>query len=174
MVNTRGTLTTASLPADKPVRRGLGTRHAWVAALDTILLIAYIALQEPGGATGFEWHEWIGLAFIPLFILHIVLSWSWVATTWGRVWTGRTPRARINFLLNVSLFVMMTIVIVSGLVISEYALPAAGVATRGTQRWEQFHNFTSSLITPVIALHLALNWSWIKRTLRLYLTIRRR
>ena len=152
----------------------MGTRHAWVAALDTVLLIAYIALQEQGGAPGFVLHEWIGLAFIPLFILHLVLSWSWVATTWSRVSSDQWPRARINFLLNVSLFTMMTIVIVSGLFISEYALPAAGVATRGTQRWEQFHNFTSSLITPVIALHLALNWSWIKRTMRRYLTIHRR
>lgn len=148
----------------------LRTRHAWVAALDTVMLLAYVALQEPGGATGFVLHEWIGLGFIPLFITHIVLSWKWIATTWGRAWSDPAPRARINFLLNAALFVMMTIVIISGLVISEYALPAAGVATRGTQRWEQFHNFTSSLITPVVALHLALNWNWIKRAARRYLT----
>src|SRR5579862_876989 len=102
-------------------QRALRARHAWIAALDTVMLVAYAALQEPGGATGFVLHEWIGLAFIPLFILHIVLSWSWIVTTWGRVWGDRAPRARINFLLNVSLFVMMTIVIVSGVVISEYA-----------------------------------------------------
>ena len=70
------------------------------------------------------------------------------------------PRARINLLLNAALFVMMIVVLVSGLVISEYALPAAGVATHGTQRWKQLHNFTASLIIPVVALHLALNWSW--------------
>lgn len=138
--------------------------------LDTVLLIAYIALQEPGGATGFVLHEWIGLAFIPLFVLHIVLSWSWIVTTWSRVRSDPAARTRINFLLNVSLFTMMAIVIISGLFISEYALPAMGVSTRGTQRWEQFHNFTSSLIMPVVALHLALNWSWIRRALRRYLT----
>jgi cytochrome b561 len=146
----------------------LRTRHAWVAVLDTVLLLVYIALQEPGGATGFVLHEWIGLAFIPLFITHIVLSWRWIATTWDRVRSDRAPRARINFLLNAALFVMMTVVVVSGLVISEYALPAEGVATQDTQRWEQLHNFTSSLITPVVALHLTLNWSWIKRTVRRY------
>jgi Domain of unknown function (DUF4405) len=146
-----------------------GTRHAWVAALDTVLLIVYMALQEPGGATGFVLHEWIGLGFIPLFVIHVVVSWSWITTTWGRVWNDPAPRARINFLLNAALFVMMLVVVISGLVISEYALPAAGVHTRGTQRWEQLHNFTSSLITPVIALHLALNWSWITRAVRRYL-----
>ena len=51
-----------------------GTRHAWVAVLDVVLLFAYIALREPGGATGFVWHEWFGLGFIPVFVVHIVLS----------------------------------------------------------------------------------------------------
>jgi len=149
-------------------RRSLRSRRGWIAALDTVLLVAYIALQEPAGATGFVLHEWIGLGLIPLVLLHIVLSWRWIATTWHRVWSDPAPRARINFLLNVSLFTMMAIVIVSGLFVSEYALPAAGVAMRGTQRWEQVHNLTSSLITPVVALHLALNWNWIARSLRRY------
>ena len=148
------------------------SRHAWVAALDVVLLFAYVALQEPGGATDFVWHEWVGLAFIPLFVIHIVLSWSWITTTWGRIGGDPAPRARINFLLNVSLFVMMAVVVVTGLVISNYALPFVGMGSHGSQRWEQLHNFTSSLITIVVALHLALNWSWIKRALRRYLTRR--
>jgi len=150
------------------------SRHAWVAVLDVVLLLAYVALQEPGGATGFVWHEWVGLAFIPLFVLHIVVSWSWITTTWGRIGSDPAPRARINFLLNVSLFVMMAVIVVTGLVISQYALPVLGVASHGSQRWEQLHNFTSSLITIVVALHLALNWSWIKRAMRRYLTRARR
>ncbi|MDQ2668390.1 MAG: hypothetical protein M3Z05_20700 [Gemmatimonadota bacterium] len=89
------------------------TRHAWVAVLDVVLLFAYMALQEPGGATGFVWHEWFGLAFIPLFVVHIVLSWRWITTTMGRIGADPAPRARLNALLNVSLFVMMTVVIVS-------------------------------------------------------------
>ena len=109
-----------------------------------------------------------GLAFIPLFVVHIVVSWSWITTTWGRLGAD-APRARINFLLNVSLFVMMTVIVVTGLVISQYALPILGIASHGSQRWEQLHNFTSSLITVVVALHLALNWSWIKRAMRRYL-----
>ena len=145
------------------------TRHAWVATLDVVLLFAYIVLQEPGNATGFIWHEWVGLAFIPLFVIHIVLSWSWITATWGRIGTDPAPRARINFLLNVSLFVMMTVVVVTGLVISQYALPLLGITSHGSQRWEQLHNFSSSLITIVVALHLALNWSWIKRAMRRYL-----
>ena len=146
------------------------SRHAWVATLDVVLLLAYVILQEPGNATGFVWHEWVGLAFIPVFVLHIVLSWSWIRTTWSRLGPEPAPRARINFLLNVSLFVMMAVVVITGLVISQYALPGLGVPQHGSQRWEQLHNFTSSLITVVVALHVALNWSWIKRAFRRYVT----
>lgn len=147
-------------------RRIPGSRRAWIAALDSVLLVAYIALQEPGGATGFVLHEWIGLAFIPLFVLHLVLSWRWIVATWRRLRKPSTLRARVNFFLNLSLFTMMAIVIVSGLVVSEHALPAAGVRTAPTERWEQLHNFTSSLIAPIMGLHLALNWSWIAQTAR--------
>lgn len=146
------------------------SRHAWVAILDTVLLITYIALQEPGGATGFVWHEWVGLAFIPLFALHIVLSWNWIASNWRRAIENSAPRARINYLLNLSLFVLMAIVVVSGVVVSEYAVPAMGVAPMGNRRWEQFHNFSASLVIPVAALHLALNWSWIQRAWRRYVS----
>ena len=148
------------------------SRHAWVAILDTTMLVAFLALMEPGAATGFEWHEWLGVAFVPLFVLHIVLSWSWTAGTWRRLWTGTHPRARLNFLLNASLTVMMVIVIVSGLVVSDYALPALHLRAAGTDRWRQFHNFTSSLILVVVGLHVALNWSWIKGALRRYVLAR--
>lgn len=47
--------------------------------------------------------------------------------------------------------------IVTGRVISQYALPVLGVASHGSQRREQLHNFTTSLITIVVALRLALN-----------------
>ena len=138
------------------------------------MLIAFLALMSPGASSGFEWHEWIGVAFIPLFILHIVLSWSWVTGTWRRLWTHTHPRARLNFLLNMSLTVMMVVVIVSGLVVSDYVLPAVGIPVVGTDRWRQFHNFTSSLILIVVGLHVALNWSWIKGALRRYIVVRLR
>jgi cytochrome b len=136
------------------------------------MLIAFLALMAPGASTGFEWHEWVGLAFIPLFVLHIVFAWGWIAGTWHRLFTGTHPKARLNFLLNASLTVMMIVVIVSGLVVSDFVLPAAGIPAAGTDRWRQLHNFTSSLILIVVGLHVALNWSWIKGAFRRYVTAR--
>ncbi|HEY4215782.1 MAG TPA: DUF4405 domain-containing protein [Gemmatimonadaceae bacterium] len=143
-------------------------RHAWIAILDSILLVAFLALSQPGDSTGYQVHEWIGVSFIVLFILHVWASWSWITMTWRRARSGTGPRARLNFLLNSALCVMMVVVITSGLVISQYVLPAVGIRTDDSQRWEQLHNFTSSLLLGVIGLHVALNWSWIKGAIRRY------
>lgn len=147
------------------------SRHAWIAILDTTMLAAFCALMAPGETTGFTWHEWIGLAFIPLFIVHLVLSWNWVALTWRRIRRDTHPKARLNFLLNAALALMMVIVFVSGVMISEAAIPALGIPVEATRRWEQFHNLTSSYLLVVVGLHLALNWSWIAGAARRYLGI---
>jgi cytochrome b561 len=133
------------------------------------MLIAFLALMAPGGSTGFVWHEWLGVAIIPLFVVHVILSWAWITATLRRLRSDGDVRARMNFFLNAALFLMMLVVLVSGLVVSDYALPAVGMATGGSGRWQRLHNGTSSLILPVVGLHVALNWSWIKGAYRRYL-----
>ncbi len=144
------------------------SRHAWIAVLDTALFVAVLALLDPSDATGYQIHEWVGLGFIVLFVLHVAVSWKWISATWRRLRENPGPRARLNFLLNSALGVMMIVVIVSGLAISAYVLPAVGIHSRDSQQWEQLHNFTSSLVIPVVGLHVALNWIWIKSAFRRY------
>jgi cytochrome b561 len=150
-------------------RPRLLARHAMIAILDTVMLIAFLALMEPGGSTGFVWHEWVGVAVIPLFVVHVIISWAWITATLRRLRDGTDVRARMNFLLNAALFLMMLVVLVSGLVISDYVLPKVGTAAGGSDRWQRLHNGTSSLILPVVGLHVALNWTWIKGAFRRYL-----
>lgn len=91
--------------------------------------------------------------------------------TWRRLWLDTHPRARLNFLLNSAIALMMLVVIISGLVISDAALPAMGIVTNASTRWRQLHNLTSNYLIVVIGLHLGLNWSWIAGALRRYLGI---
>lgn len=144
------------------------SRHAWIAIVDSAMLIAFAALESPGDASSYKLHEWIGLAFIPMFALHVMFSWTWITGAWRRLRDRAEQRVRLNFLLNSALCAMMVVIIASGLVISDYVLPAAGIQTIGTQRWQQLHNFTSSLLLPVVGLHAGLNWIWIRGALRRY------
>ena len=132
------------------------------------MLVAFCALMTPGAITGFLWHEWLGLAFIPLLIVHIVLAWGWIEKTWRRLRLETHPKARLNFLLNSALALLMIVVVASGLVISEFALPSMGLSPLASRRWMQLHNLSSSYVLVLAGLHLGLNWSWIAGAWRRY------
>ncbi len=146
------------------------TRHAIVATLDVVLLIAFLALETPGASTGFKFHEWVGIAFVGFFVVHVALSWSWISGTIGRLRQDAVPRIRVNFVLNAALFVMALVAIVSGFLVSDYLLPSAHLTTSDDPRWRNVHNMTASFLLAVVGLHIALNWNWIKGAFRRYMT----
>ena len=145
-----------------------------MAALDPLVFVAFLALSAPGAVTGFVIHEWLGLAFVLLVALHLALSWGWVPLMLRRLFSlGKSDgRIRINALLNVTLFVMMTVATVSGLIVSDYVAATLGWATSDDQRWRQLHNLTATFLVVVVGLHVALNWSWIRAAFRHYVTAR--
>lgn len=57
--------------------------------LDTLMFAAFVALSAPGGATGFVIHEWIGLAFVGVIVLHVVLYGGGSRPRTGGFATGR-------------------------------------------------------------------------------------
>jgi cytochrome b561 len=145
------------------------SRHAAMAIVDSVMLLVFLALSSPGPVTGFMVHEWFGIAFVVLIALHLVLSWGWVTPALRRAFSGDPGKSRINVLLNVTLLVMMTVATVSGLVISDYVLPGAGLPTSNDPRWRNVHNMTASFLLAVVGLHVALNWTWIRAAFRRYL-----
>jgi cytochrome b561 len=143
-------------------------RHAAMAVVDTIMFLVFLALSSPGAATGFMVHEWFGLALLLLLALHLVLSWGWVAPAVRRAFSRRDARSRINVLLNSTILIMMSVATISGLVISDYVLPGAGLPTSDDPRWRNVHNMTASFLLAVVGLHVALNWTWIRAAFRRY------
>jgi cytochrome b len=144
-----------------------------MAVVDTVMFLTFLALSSPGPTTGFRIHEWIGLAFVVVVVLHLILSWGWVVPAVRRALARREGRSRINLLLNTTLFIMMTMETVSGLVISDYVVPSAGLPTSDDPRWRQVHNMTASFLLAVVGLHVALNWTWIRAAFRRYVPLLR-
>jgi hypothetical protein len=135
--------------------------------LDVTLLLGVVALQEPR-TTSLAGHEWIGIGFIALVVLHLVLNRRWIVATFRRVVTsGLGPRrARLNAALNALLYVTMAVTIFSGLLISEVALPLAGHAPSDLRAWAQIHSTLAVVVLVVVGLHVALNWDWIAAAIR--------
>src|SRR5215467_4971340 len=91
--------------------------------LDVTLLVSICALQTVS-FTGLVVHEWLGLAMVGMVLAHLLLAWSWIASQSRRLFAWQSLRARINYLLNLSLFASVTAAIFSGILISQQAIPA--------------------------------------------------
>ena len=132
-------------------------RFAIVLSLDLILLLSLCALEHVP-FTGLILHEWLGLALATLIVIHLLLSWSWIAASTRRFFRGAPNRTRVNYILNLCLFGFMTAVIFSGILSSQEALPALASANT---RWARLHGRFSDCIVALAAAHLAINWDWL-------------
>ena len=59
------------------------------------------------------------------------------------------------------MFVDITTIILSGLMISESALPALGIALSHSGSWRMLHTLSADLFLILVGLHIALHWQWI-------------
>ena len=130
--------------------------------LDAGLLVSVCALQSVP-FTGRVIHEWLGLAMVGLVLAHLLLAWSWIASQTRLLSNGRSVRARVNYLLNLTLFAAITGVIFSGAPISQRAVPAvtgARAAPYLDWRGDSIHVQLSSYLLVLAGFHLAINWDW--------------
>jgi Domain of unknown function (DUF4405) len=113
--------------------------------------------------TGLFLHEWLGLAIVGMVLAHLLLSWTWIASVTRRLFAAQSVRARINYLLNLSLFGAVMADVYSGILISQHAIPAlAGKAAPDMDwRWEGLHNRLAFFVMVLSAFHLAMNWEWV-------------
>jgi hypothetical protein len=131
--------------------------------LDVTLLVSVVALQTVR-FTGLLLHEWLGLAMVVMVFAHLLFSWSWIASLSRRLFAVQSARARINYLLNLSLFAAITAVIFSGTLISQKAIPAligTNAAPDMDWRWDFLHNLFSQIVVMLSGFHLAMNWDWV-------------
>lgn len=138
----------------------------WV-MLDTSMLIAFVALQS-WRLTGVVVHEWLSVALIAGLLAHLVLHWSWVATRSKRVLAPRSTRTRVNYALNLTLFIAATVAMVSGFMISKVVLPLHPTPVNYL-KWHHLHNISATTSLICLGLHLALNWTLMVAALRNFL-----
>jgi hypothetical protein len=130
--------------------------------IDVTLLASVCALQTVS-FTGLVLHEWLGLALVGMVFAHLLLSWSWIASQSRRLFAARSARARVNYLLNLSLFGSVTAAIFSGVLISQKAIPIL-IRTKAAAdidwRWEMLHHHFSTAVILLAGFHLAINCEW--------------
>ena len=135
--------------------------------LDVFLFVAFLITMEPH-PSGLAIHEWLSLAMVLTMIVHLLLSWDWITEITRRFLGKLGMQNRINYILNWLLFFDGTLLIVSGVLISEVALPAMGIQLPARFAWRRLHDLSANLGLLMLGIHTALHWSWIVNTVNRY------
>ncbi len=142
-------------------RASISTR-VWI---DIALFVGYVLLSAPQ-TTGISFHEYFTVVFIPIFISHIVLDWSWIARVFRRSDRQRSAEVRFNRAFDIVLFIGMVVVIYSGFLVSESILPDFGIDPEVTTFWSTIHDAFGNLLILLVGVHVAVHWPWIKRNIK--------
>jgi quinol-cytochrome oxidoreductase complex cytochrome b subunit len=146
-------------------RKSALSRNQAIFVFDTAMLIGLCAVEAVRLA-GIPFHEWLGISLIAVFLVHLLLAWTWIEFHTKQYVVQRVTRDRTNYLLNAGLFVVMVITILSGIMISESALPSLGLRPKGNLLWRDLHSLGANLMIVLAGLHIALNWDWILKAVR--------
>ena len=128
--------------------------------VDSVIFLAFLVAMAPR-FSGMAIHEWLGIAFGAAITTHLLLHWQWIIEVTKRFFSKTQWSARVNYILNALLFIDITLVIFSGLMISQVALPFVGIQLAQSGSWRGLHGTFADLFMVLVGLHVALHWQWI-------------
>ncbi|MBL8103584.1 MAG: DUF4405 domain-containing protein [Anaerolineales bacterium] len=131
--------------------------------LDIGTFLAFLVTMDPR-FSGLAIHEWLSIALAGTIIVHLLLNWEWIVNVTRRLFVKTTNGARFNYVLNWLLFIDGILIMLSGIMISESAMPALGVTLPMNFAWRSLHDMSANLALFIMGLHLAMHWNWILTT----------
>ena len=128
------------------------------------ILVITLILMDPRAYLGEWFHEWAGLLIGLFFILHIILNWNWVKECTKRFFGKLPAKVRLNYILDVLLFVSFAFIVWSGIEISKTIdFSWLGIERGGPQgmNWKSLHGSLSMLVIIILGIHTGLHWDWV-------------
>ncbi len=86
--------------------------------VDIGIFITFLISSAPH-MTGNLIHEWLGVALAATLIVHILLHWNWIVCVGYKFFKDLWHVSRLQFVLDILIFVAFITLIVSGLIISK-------------------------------------------------------
>jgi hypothetical protein len=136
--------------------------------LDIAIFSAFLVASNPA-LTGLAIHEWLGVSFIAALIIHLLFHWDWIACLTKTFFKKLFHASRLNFVVDSLLFVAMTAVMLSGLMISKNVLAAFGIQLEVSRSWRSIHSLSADASLIFVALHFALHWKWVLTNVQRYI-----
>lgn len=136
--------------------------------IDIVIFAGFLVAWDPN-STGIAVHEWLTIGGIAALVVHLLLSWSWIVEIGVRFFGVLPPRTRFSYILNLLLFVDMTLIMFTGIMISRAVMPFLHIPVQHNPLWRGMHDATANIFVLLLGVHLALHWAWIARTSKRYL-----
>ncbi|MGR7814572.1 DUF4405 domain-containing protein [Lacinutrix undariae] len=133
--------------------------------LDLLFFVLMILVLIPQ-STGIPIHEWLSFIILIPFFLHLLVNWKWIANNSKKAFKNVKQKSKFDYFFNWFLYLLMLVVTVSGIVISEAALPVLGIHFKINAFWTVTHNLSATLFMAFLGVHLALHWTWIVQSLK--------
>jgi cytochrome b561 len=112
-------------------------------------------------STGVPLHEWFSLVFVIPFVIHVLLHWDWIKSSYKRISSKASFKEKFGIVWAYLLYILMLLVFISGFLVSVALLPAFNIDIQIQDFWSKIHHDSATFIMPVLGIHLALYWSWI-------------
>lgn len=138
--------------------------------IDLLFLVAFLASVEVKG-TGLAIHEWLGVGILAFIMVHVLLHWNWVAAVTKKFFRKLVAEPRLNYIVDLLIFIAFVTIIFSGLVISRVVLPAIGLQGIRSGFWTVLHAQATNLTIILTGVHLGLHWKWFVSLFRKYISV---
>lgn len=128
--------------------------------IDLGVCIALLLALEPA-LTGIPIHEWLSVALTGTLVIHLLLHWNWIAGVLTRFFRRVLQVSRLQFVVDVLLFIAFNAVMLSGFLISREVLPFFGLRPLESRVMSGLHSLSADATLLLTGIHFALNWSWV-------------
>lgn len=135
--------------------------------IDLLIFVGFLVAMDPR-STGIAIHEWLAVASMAVVITHMLLNWDWIVQVTKRFLKSKAIRPRINYVLNVILFIDVVLIMYTGIMISESFVPTLGFALPRNFSMRGLHDLTANLFILLLGLHTSLHWGWIVNAFKRY------
>ena len=105
-------------------------------------------------------------ALVGTLIVHLLLHWRWIITVSQYFFRKLFHDSRLQYVVDLLLFISFTTVMFSGLMISRFVLPFLGIGLTRSQAWLPLHDLSANTTLVLIAVHTALHWDWVVKTFK--------
>ena len=128
--------------------------------LDILVFVLFLIAMDPR-SSGIPLHEWLSIALGAAVIAHLVLHWDWTVAVGKRFLRSASGTNRLKLVVDIVLLINGVVLMVSGLLISQVALPVLGINLQADMTWRMLHSLSADFMVVLIGLHVALSWKWI-------------